>query len=190
LLGFKVEDTTDETLAALDHPFAQKLREYRYARWLDSTYGHDFLRHVAADGRVYADWNQLGNVAGGNDFTEIPDQGAGACRQAGTVAAAPGRAAEAAGAGPGPDVEGGRRRPKDVTKKKLGRSPDGMDVVNLAFYETSWEPPPVIDTPRPRLDPEARQKPGGTVTSFDGYPAVILDEPEVGRRRRTFFHDF
>src|SRR5262249_9192338 len=70
LLGFAVEDTTDETLAAIDHPFAQKLREYRYARWLDSTYGHEFLRHVAADGRVYADWNQLGNVAGRSSCSE------------------------------------------------------------------------------------------------------------------------
>jgi DNA polymerase-1 len=80
LLGFAVEDTTDETLAPIDHPFAQKLREYRYARWLDSTYGHDFLRHVAEDGRVYADWNQLGNVAGrsscsGPNLQQIPRDG-------------------------------------------------------------------------------------------------------------------
>jgi DNA polymerase I-like protein with 3'-5' exonuclease and polymerase domains len=81
LLGFQVEDTTDETLAVIDHPFAQKLREYRHARWLDSTYGHDFLRHVAEeDRRVYADWNQLGNVAGrsscsGPNLQQIPRDG-------------------------------------------------------------------------------------------------------------------
>jgi DNA polymerase-1 len=64
LLGFEVENTKDETLAKIDHPFAEKLRDYRFAKWLDTTYGHAFLRHLQGDGRVYASWNQTGNVAG------------------------------------------------------------------------------------------------------------------------------
>jgi predicted phage terminase large subunit-like protein len=76
---------------------------------------------------------------------------------------------------------------------------DQTDVLSYACIELDrtgpFEPPPVIDTPRRHLEPgrqegpEARRKPGVTVTSFDVYPAVILDEPERGRRR-SFFHDF
>jgi DNA polymerase-1 len=64
LLGFDVADTKDQTLAGIEHPFADRLRQYRYAKWLDGTYGETFLRFVAPDGRVYARWNQTGNEAG------------------------------------------------------------------------------------------------------------------------------
>jgi DNA polymerase-1 len=79
LLGFDVKDTKDKTLAGIEHPFADRLRQYRYAKWLDGTYGATFLRFVAPDGRVYASWNQTGNEAGrssckGPNLQQIPRQ--------------------------------------------------------------------------------------------------------------------
>jgi DNA polymerase I-like protein with 3'-5' exonuclease and polymerase domains len=79
LLGFEVADTKDQTLAGIEHPFADRLRQYRYAKWLDGTYGETFLRFVAPDGRVYARWNQTGNEAGrsscsGPNLQQIPRQ--------------------------------------------------------------------------------------------------------------------
>ena len=44
----------------------------------------------------------------------------------------------------------GRRvvEPKDVTKEKIGRSPDDMDAVNLAYLDDwRWEAPTVLDEP-------------------------------------------
>jgi DNA polymerase I-like protein with 3'-5' exonuclease and polymerase domains len=64
VLGFKVKDTTSETLAAIDHPFADLVRKYRQVKWLDGAYGAKFLRFVDADGRVYGRWVQTGNEAG------------------------------------------------------------------------------------------------------------------------------
>src|SRR5262249_14866669 len=51
----KVEKTDDETLAGIDHPIAALMRQYREASKRASTYGRDWMKHVAADGRVYAD---------------------------------------------------------------------------------------------------------------------------------------
>jgi DNA polymerase-1 len=62
-VGIEVFDTTDETLARYDHPLTQRLRDYRYAKWLEGSYGVTFLRHCQ-DGRVHARWHQTGNVAG------------------------------------------------------------------------------------------------------------------------------
>jgi DNA polymerase-1 len=62
--GVALESTDDEALAQTKHPMAALLREYRAARKRVSTYGKDWTQHVAADGRVYASWNQLGSVAG------------------------------------------------------------------------------------------------------------------------------
>jgi DNA polymerase-1 len=64
LLGFKVSSTTDDTLATLEHPFVEVLRQYRHAKWIDATYGQTFLRFLDPDGRVYASWGQTGNEAG------------------------------------------------------------------------------------------------------------------------------
>jgi DNA polymerase-1 len=64
-MGFKaLKDTRDETLAGIEHPFADTLRQYRSAKWLDSHFGREFLRHVRPDGRIHAHWNQTGNEAG------------------------------------------------------------------------------------------------------------------------------
>jgi hypothetical protein len=99
----------------------------------------------------------------------------------------------------------GRRvvEPKAETKKKLGRSPDGMDSLNLAFYEAAWELPPVIDVPRVPLTPEARREhsaerparkdpgQGPTITRhFGGHPNIILQDSDFPERpRRRPFHD-
>jgi DNA polymerase-1 len=64
LLGFEANNTRDETLAGIEHPFADALRAYRRAKWLDGTYGESFLRWVRDDGRVYGGWEQTGNEAG------------------------------------------------------------------------------------------------------------------------------
>jgi DNA polymerase-1 len=77
LLGHDLARTDDETLARTDHPLAALLREYRAATKRAGTYGTDWLRHVADDGRIYASWNQLGSVAGrtscsGPNLQQVP----------------------------------------------------------------------------------------------------------------------
>jgi DNA polymerase-1 len=62
--GIALKDTADETLAGVNHPFAEQLRQYRDATKRSSTYGQDWLRHVAEDGRIYADWRQIGAKTG------------------------------------------------------------------------------------------------------------------------------
>jgi DNA polymerase-1 len=62
--GIALESTGDEALAALNHPMAALLREYRAAQKRVTTYGTDWGKHAAGDGRIYAKWNQLGSVAG------------------------------------------------------------------------------------------------------------------------------
>jgi DNA polymerase I len=64
LAGITIADTSDETLAALDHPLAGLLRRYRAVQKRATTYGTDWLKHVAADGRIYASWVQLGAGSG------------------------------------------------------------------------------------------------------------------------------
>ena len=36
---------------------------------------------------------------------------------------------------------------KEETKKRLGRSPDDMDALNLAYYEFGWEAPRAMAVP-------------------------------------------
>jgi DNA polymerase-1 len=64
LKGCPVDDTTDDTLAATGHPFAELLRRYRSAQKASATYGDGWLKHVAGDGRVFADWHQCGAKTG------------------------------------------------------------------------------------------------------------------------------
>jgi DNA polymerase-1 len=63
-LGFEVLDTCDETLARIDHPLAGRLRAYRAACKLASTYGKNWANHITSDGRVYPRWNQTQSAAG------------------------------------------------------------------------------------------------------------------------------
>lgn len=71
-LGVTLGSTDDDALAALDHPAAAVLREYRAAAKLSSSYGREWLRHLAPDGRVYATWKQIGAGASGR-MTRISD---------------------------------------------------------------------------------------------------------------------
>jgi DNA polymerase-1 len=59
-----VADTDDNTLAALDHPLAALLRDYRAAKKRAGTYGPGWLKGSYAGGRVYAGWRQLGADSG------------------------------------------------------------------------------------------------------------------------------
>jgi DNA polymerase-1 len=63
-LGISVESTDDDHLAKVDHPLASVLRKYREARKKCTTYGKDWLKHVAGDGRVYPSWRQIGAESG------------------------------------------------------------------------------------------------------------------------------
>jgi DNA polymerase-1 len=63
-VGCAAEATDDDTLAKLDHPLAEKLREYREARKRCTTYGREWMKYVANDGRVYASWRQIGASSG------------------------------------------------------------------------------------------------------------------------------
>jgi DNA polymerase-1 len=63
-VGIQLDSTEDEALARVEHPLAGLLRDYRAAQKRVSTYGTDWSQHAAADGRIYAAWNQLGSVAG------------------------------------------------------------------------------------------------------------------------------
>ena len=64
LAGLAANDSSDETLAGLDHPLPQLLRQYRVAQNRASTYGVEWLSHVADDGRVYPHWRQIGAATG------------------------------------------------------------------------------------------------------------------------------
>jgi hypothetical protein len=73
------------------------------------------------------------------------------------------------------DVDAAGRRavePKDKTKEKIGRSPDDADAMLLAYHDAAtFEKPPVVDNPRPRLLEQrlAERERGGGRTFFDGY---------------------
>jgi DNA polymerase-1 len=64
LVGCPVKATDDDTLAGIQHPLAELLRAYRSASKAASTYGTDWLKHVARDGRVYPSWRQVGCITG------------------------------------------------------------------------------------------------------------------------------
>lgn len=63
-VGYRVDTTCDAQLAAIDHPIATMLRKHRELSKALGTYGHDWLEHVADDGRVYPSWRQIGSAAG------------------------------------------------------------------------------------------------------------------------------
>jgi hypothetical protein len=62
--GCEVTSTRDEALAAVNHPLADLIRKHRAASKRASTYGIEWLGHVAGDGRVYAGWRQIGAASG------------------------------------------------------------------------------------------------------------------------------
>jgi DNA polymerase-1 len=69
MLGFPVEDTRDETLARLDHPFVRLLRDYRKKTGIASRHGEKWLLAKdgsarVIDGRLYPSWKQIGAATG------------------------------------------------------------------------------------------------------------------------------
>jgi DNA polymerase-1 len=64
LVGVKLKSTDDDALAGVDHPLADLLRKYRSAAKRANTYGLGWLEHVAADGRIYPGWIQIGADSG------------------------------------------------------------------------------------------------------------------------------
>jgi DNA polymerase-1 len=64
LAGVEIDSTRDNVLATVGHPLAARLRDYRDARKRETTYGLDWLKHVASDGRVYPTWVPVGANSG------------------------------------------------------------------------------------------------------------------------------
>lgn len=71
LAGCPIKDTSDETLATVDHPIAVLLRQYKAARKHTSSFGKDWARdHIAINSRVYASWRQIGAASGRMSCTD------------------------------------------------------------------------------------------------------------------------
>jgi DNA polymerase-1 len=65
LAGCSVENTRAETLALVEHELARLLHCHRDAAKRATTYGTAWLtQNLDPDGRVYADWHQLGTASG------------------------------------------------------------------------------------------------------------------------------
>ncbi len=56
-VGLTIADTTEETLAGIDHPLACSVLEYREAAKRVGTYGREWVAEHVTEGRVYATWN-------------------------------------------------------------------------------------------------------------------------------------
>jgi DNA polymerase-1 len=91
-LGLALPDTSDETLALLDHPAAEAVRRYRKAAKHASSYSRDWAVVHPVTGRVHPDWRLLGAATGRMSCSAPPVQQLpreGGFRRA--VAAPPGR---------------------------------------------------------------------------------------------------
>ena len=64
VLGVQLDSTDDDALAAVNHPLAALVREYRSAGKLASTYGCDWYAKHLHDGRIHAGWKQIGADSG------------------------------------------------------------------------------------------------------------------------------
>jgi DNA polymerase-1 len=62
-LGIPLESTDDDHLAAVDHPLAELLRQYRSVEKLVGTYGRGWKDYVQ-NGRIYPHWRQIGADTG------------------------------------------------------------------------------------------------------------------------------
>jgi DNA polymerase-1 len=63
-LGIDLPNADDDSLAAVDHPLAALLRDYRSANKLATTYGKDCVKDAYHDGRLYPSWKQIGADSG------------------------------------------------------------------------------------------------------------------------------
>jgi DNA polymerase-1 len=64
LAGINLNATDDDALAAIDHPLAARLREYRSKSKLASTYGSKWPASALHKGRLHAGWKQIGADSG------------------------------------------------------------------------------------------------------------------------------
>jgi DNA polymerase I len=64
LVGIELPNVRWETLARYHHPLVEPLLRYLKASKLVSHFGPNLLNSVQDDGRVYADWHQIGTVTG------------------------------------------------------------------------------------------------------------------------------
>ena len=64
LLGHTIDNTSDDTLAGINHPLAELLRDYRAVTKLVSTYGPKWCGTVLHGGRIFAGWQQIGADSG------------------------------------------------------------------------------------------------------------------------------
>jgi DNA polymerase-1 len=62
--GITLTSTGDDALATVEHPLAALLRQYRAKAKLATTYGAQWLKGKYNEGRLYADWKQMGCVTG------------------------------------------------------------------------------------------------------------------------------
>jgi DNA polymerase-1 len=63
-LGVTLDSTGDDDLAGVDHPLADLLRRFRAAAKRASTYGAGWLKGAYREGRLYAEWRQIGCITG------------------------------------------------------------------------------------------------------------------------------
>jgi DNA polymerase I-like protein with 3'-5' exonuclease and polymerase domains len=64
LLGVRLPDTKEETLSRVDGELAAGLLRYKKVSTMLSNYGPKLLGFVREDGRIYADWHQIGAKTG------------------------------------------------------------------------------------------------------------------------------
>jgi DNA polymerase-1 len=63
-LGIPLERADDAAFAAIDHPLAVLLRDYRAASKRATTYGPGWVKNAYRNGRLYVAWKQLGADSG------------------------------------------------------------------------------------------------------------------------------
>jgi DNA polymerase-1 len=80
-LGLDIKRTNKETLEAHknDHPMIKELLRYKALQKAVSTYGHKYIEHMEDDGRIYANFNQVGTDTGryscsGPNLQQIPKE--------------------------------------------------------------------------------------------------------------------
>jgi DNA polymerase-1 len=63
-LGMTLDKTDDDALAAVNHPLAELIRQYRSKQKLAGTYGLSWYGGALFNGRVHAGWKQIGADSG------------------------------------------------------------------------------------------------------------------------------
>jgi DNA polymerase-1 len=64
LIGISLLNTQEETLSRIDEPLAMTLLKYKRISSVMSNYGRKLLNFVGEDGRIHADWHQIGAGTG------------------------------------------------------------------------------------------------------------------------------